>query len=82
MTFDRLNKIPDPTLAQVRAFLFHVVYMIDTFAGDGYTYNHRRERVRKQYMTQNIPLSRMTDYQLIDLRIELPIETQPKENDE
>lgn len=57
---------------EVRAFLYHIQHLRELFSGDGYTYTQAGERVVKEYMAPNQPLSRLGEHLLIDLTIDLP----------
>lgn len=67
ITADRLMRIDHPSLWQVRAFLYHTVYLKELFKGDGYSYNAKGERLIKEYVMKNRPLNELGDYRLIDI---------------
>ena len=72
MTYERLQEV-DGDLVQVRAFLYHCLYLNNLFSGDGYTYEEGGEKGNKEYfgMLEDRTLEELAPYKLITIEVDL-----------
>ncbi len=59
-------------LFQVRAFLYHTVYLRELFTGDGWTRTLEGGRGVREYMMPNALIDDLNDVRVIDLDVQLP----------
>lgn len=70
MTYEKYLE-SDRTLIDTRAFLYHVEGLNSLYSGDGYTYNEQGEKVFKEYIADNVKLSKLKNYKTIPLNVGL-----------
>jgi len=61
------------SLVDVRAFLFHSVYLTELFTGDGFTRTDSGERGVAEYMCPNTQVSGLGSYAIIDVDVKMPM---------
>lgn len=73
MTLDRLLSMKDePTLIQVRAFLFHHVCLNELFGGNGQTVSHEGVLLDTEYLTANRSLNQLDQCVMLPLNPIVP----------
>lgn len=59
MTPERFGALKDPTLVQVRSFLYHTEQLRELFAGDGFTLKPSGQRGVREFITPNVALDEL-----------------------
>jgi hypothetical protein len=65
---ERLRAIPEPTLCQVRCFLYIVIGVNEQFRGDGYTYDDQGAQHGCEYLLQNVPIIEIPGCEVFELK--------------
>jgi hypothetical protein len=68
MTYEKYLK-SNRTLIDTRAFLYHVEGLNSLYSGDGYIYNEKGEKKFKEYIADNVKLSKLKNYKIIPLNV-------------
>jgi len=69
ISLEKLEKIDDPKLWEVRGFLYNWMSLKDLFDGDGHTKSESGERGMKEFLTPNIMMKDIEHLQLADFEI-------------
>ncbi len=67
MNLDRMIAMPEPSVWQVRGFLYNTIGVNEHFSGDGFTYNELGERQSSEYLIPNEKISDIPGAELITL---------------
>ena len=64
----RLVAIPEPTLSQVRCFLYIVIGVNEQFRGDGYIYDAQGAQHGSEYLLQNVAIAKIPGCEVFELK--------------
>jgi len=71
MTYQRLQDARG-TVAEVRAFLHHTIYLCSLYAGNGYTLTEDGRRGVREYMVPNRQIAELEGARVLDLEVKIP----------